>query len=145
MTDLLELPPYPKKDDPDFKEKRCDYYRAYRAKNKERIKKRMRAYRARPENKERVKEMSRVDKLKRNFGLTLQEVDTMITAQNGLCFICGKVPKGKMAHTHLQVDHCHKTGKLRAMLCINCNIGLGHSYEDPVLLRKMADYIESYQ
>lgn len=160
MTD--PLPPHPKKDDPDFAEKKREYnraynarpenkerikeqQRAYNAKNKERIKEQKHAYNARPENKEWRKKLSRANKLKRKYGLTPQDEDAMVAAQNGLCATCGKPPRGKINNTRLVVDHCHKPAKVRGMLCSKCNSGLGFADDSPTLLRKMATYIESYQ
>lgn len=43
------------------------------------------------------------------------------------------------------MDHCHKTGQHRALLCKLCNPGLGFFRDDPLLLRRAAEYIEGYQ
>lgn len=53
------------------------------------------------------------------------------------CAICGKPPRAR-----LQIDHNHKTGKYRGLLCDNCNIGLGHFKDSPELLRKAIDYLK---
>ena len=50
------------------------------------------------------------------------------------CVICGSVEK-------LVVDHDHKTGKIRGMLCNHCNRGLGHFRDDPMLLEFAAQYL----
>ncbi|MFJ4953210.1 endonuclease VII domain-containing protein [Streptomyces sp. NPDC088760] len=56
--------------------------------------------------------------LKRNYGLTEAERDALIASQHGLCAICLAAPP---AH----VDHCHKTGRVRGVLCFNCNSAIG--------------------
>ena len=48
---------------------------------------------------------------------------------------------GKKFH----VDHDHKTGKVRALLCFNCNVMLGNSFDDPEILRRALLYLESHQ
>lgn len=59
--------------------------------------------------------------LKYKFNLTLEEYDKMFEAQNGVCAICGLPEIAR----RLAVDHDHKTGKIRGLLCANCNISLG--------------------
>ncbi|GGS02149.1 recombination endonuclease VII [Streptomyces aureoverticillatus] len=73
--------------------------------------------------------------LKRQYGLTEAERDEMIAAQKGLCVICLKAPP---AH----VDHCHKTGKVRGVLCFNCNTAIGLLAEDTDAMSRAADYLE---
>lgn len=53
---------------------------------------------------------------------------------NGKCNICGKISK-------LSVDHDHKTNKFRGLLCDNCNLGLGHFKDDPLLLEFAIIYL----
>ncbi|WAU80726.1 endonuclease VII domain-containing protein [Streptomyces sp. Qhu-G9] len=77
----------------------------------------------------------RADRLKRNYGLTEAERDEMIASQKGLCVICLKAPA-------VQVDHCHKTGRVRGVLCFNCNSGLGLLRDDPDVMYRAADYLE---
>lgn len=99
------------------------------------------AYMARPE----TRKLTRASNLKHQYGLTTPEVDAMVSAQGGRCFLCRKIPSGKGPNACLNVDHCHETGKVRAMLCSRCNSGLGYANDDPALLRKMADYLEAHQ
>ena len=73
--------------------------------------------------------------LKRSYGLTEAERDAMIGSQRGLCVICLKAPA---AH----VDHCHKTGKVRGVLCFNCNSAIGKLGDDPDAVRRAAAYLE---
>jgi hypothetical protein len=74
------------------------------------------------------------------FGLTEAEYDDMLRHQGGVCAICHKPPKGR---THLPVDHNHKTGEIRGLLCILCNTALlGFIGEDPSLYRRAAEYLE---
>ncbi|MFJ8084480.1 endonuclease VII domain-containing protein [Streptomyces sp. NPDC096205] len=78
---------------------------------------------------------ARAGHLKRHYGLTEAERDEMIASQMGLCVICLKVPAG-------HVDHCHKTGKVRGVLCFNCNSAIGKLGDDPDAVRRAAAYLE---
>jgi hypothetical protein len=60
-----------------------------------------------------------------------------LEAQGGVCAICCRGPAEA-----LECDHCHKTEKVRALLCHSCNKGLGFFQDDPALLRVAALYIE---
>ncbi|MFD8809503.1 endonuclease VII domain-containing protein [Streptomyces sp. NPDC059597] len=74
-------------------------------------------------------------RLKRQYGLTLAERDAMIASQRGLCVICLNAPA---AH----VDHCHRTGRVRGVLCFNCNSAIGKLGDDPEAVRRAAAYLE---
>jgi hypothetical protein len=83
----------------------------------------------------------RANNLKRMFGMSLEEYDKKLKEQNSVCAICGGLCKsGK----RLAVDHNHATGKIRDLLCGNCNGGLGKFLENPELLEKAADYIRKH-
>jgi len=75
-----------------------------------------------------------------NYGLTLEQYDDMLRSQNGKCLICEKVCKTRKT---LSVDHCHKTGQVRGLLCGKCNSGLGYFGDDTVLLQKAMDYLNA--
>lgn len=66
----------------------------------------------------------------------------MIAQQHGVCAICGCPPTDKRARWCL--DHDHATKRLRALLCLGCNMGLGHFKDNAHLLRQAAAYIESH-
>lgn len=72
------------------------------------------------------------------YGLTADEL-TALLAQHEKCAICQTDDWGKRGP---QVDHCHATGKVRGILCINCNNGLGRFADDPIRLRAAATYLE---
>lgn len=72
--------------------------------------------------------------IKKKYGITLEEYAGM---KLGGCQVCG-------SQEVLHIDHDHTTGKVRGCLCNHCNIALGHMKDNPVLLRKLADYIESH-
>jgi hypothetical protein len=85
----------------------------------------------------------RENHLQRAFGLTLQQFGTMLEEQGGTCYLCKTTVPGGNGDFH--VDHCHKSGKIRKLLCMECNRALGAVKDDPVLLRRMADYLEQHQ
>ncbi len=68
----------------------------------------------------------------------------MHDAQNGLCAICNQPETAFMKNKimYLAVDHDHKTGKIRGLLCSNCNNGLGRFYDNVELLQNAIGYIE---
>ncbi|RBY97482.1 endonuclease [Blastococcus sp. TF02-8] len=75
--------------------------------------------------------------LRRRYGITAAEADAMLATQGGVCAICRAAPA---AH----VDHDHDSGAVRALLCFNCNGGLGQFRDDPWLLRRAAFYVEHH-
>jgi len=62
----------------------------------------------------------------------------MIKETTKECVICGE------ESNRLVVDHDHKTGKIRGMLCNHCNRGIGHFRDDPILMRFAATYVEQF-
>ena len=72
--------------------------------------------------------------LKYLYGITLDEYNSKLENQGNGCAICGiKIPGGR--GTHFYVDHNHTTGKVRDLLCHNCNFILGYAKEDIDILR----------
>lgn len=57
----------------------------------------------------------------RKYGVTPEQYDHMVTQQGGVCACCGEPPKARSLH----VDHDHKTGKVRQLLCLKCNTAIG--------------------
>lgn len=90
-------------------------------------------------NKAKVRKYERKSKLKRLYGISAEEYDEMFKRQGGKCFICSGPPKGRF--NRLNVDHCHKTGKIRSLLCFPCNAAIGMAKEDRVILMRMAEYV----
>lgn len=83
---------------------------------------------------------------KRYYGLSLAEYGEKLVAQGGVCAICGQ-PETSMLHGKvkpLSVDHSHKTGKIRELLCHHCNHLLGHAKDDRDILLKAAAYLEQH-
>lgn len=72
-----------------------------------------------------------------NYGLTKEEVEKLKEEQDFKCMICEDV-------VDLVVDHCHKTGKVRSLLCNKCNQGLGSFKDDPKIINKASLYLEKF-
>jgi len=79
----------------------------------------------------------RARRLKTLFSLTIKEYDKILTHQKGVCAICKKPPKTRK----LAVDHNHKTGLVRGLVCWRCNSALGKFDDDPVLIEQALTYL----
>jgi hypothetical protein len=82
-------------------------------------------------------EMHRLRTILRSKGLTLDQYHSIAESQDFCCYLCGEFRP-------LHVDHDHATGRVRRMLCMECNTSIGKLKDDPALLRRAADYIERY-
>lgn len=87
------------------------------------------------------KEKLRSAAYKRRFGITLEDYNKMFEDQKGCCKIC---------NTHqldlkkrLAVDHCHTTGKVRGLLCGNCNRAIGMLNDSQELLLSAINYLKN--
>lgn len=78
--------------------------------------------------------MRAADRL-RTYGLTDEAYRAMLERQEGRCAVC-------LDEAKLCVDHDHKTGKVRGLLCSHCNTAIGHLRDDPSRIRRAADYLE---
>lgn len=77
--------------------------------------------------------------MKKQYNITLSEYNRLFDHQLGKCYICGKEQEKK----RLAIDHDHKTGKLRGLLCHKCNMGIGMFNEDVSLLINAINYINN--
>lgn len=92
--------------------------------------------------KSQCRECSRDMHLRRTYGITSAEYDAQLAAQHGVCAICERPPLDEQC---LEVDHCHVTGRNRALLCGPCNTMLGHARDSEVVLRRAADYVVKWR
>lgn len=74
--------------------------------------------------------------LKRAYGLSREAYEAMVESQGGRCAICEITPE------KLAVDHDHKTGRIRGLLCRSCNLSIGHFRDSPKALMAAAIYLE---
>ncbi len=79
---------------------------------------------------------------KQGVKISIEEYKNLVISQNGLCAICKQ--HENTCSTKLCVDHDHKTGKIRGLLCRDCNSGLGHFHEIKESLTKAIEYLEKY-
>lgn len=100
--------------DPEFRESVLAANRSYDQTSESRIKRKVRTL--------------------RKYGVDLAQFERMVVDQDGCCAICGVLDD-------LVVDHDHRTGRVRQLLCKSCNLGLGHFWDDPELLERAAAYL----
>jgi len=80
--------------------------------------------------------------LKRTYGMTLEQYTSILAAQDGRCKICRTDTPGGHARVFV-VDHCHRTGKNRALLCMRCNLDLGvHEAKHHLFTAYLNDYTQ---
>lgn len=133
-------------------EERAAYTRAYRAANAgkvaaakaerraanpEREAAYAKAYRSR-QHPDKLRVAALRTSLKCKYGLTPESRGVMFGMQEGLCAICAGVLAGKR---NLHVDHDHKTGRIRGLLCQRCNLILGHAKDNPMTLQAASRYL----
>lgn len=89
------------------------------------------------------KKCARIRKYKHMYGLSFEEYIQILEEQNYKCKVCGITEEelGK----YLCVDHCHSSGKIRGILCGNCNTALGFAKDSIYNLKKMIEYLEEYK
>lgn len=92
-----------------------------------------------PNVKDRMKKRARDYRLKTQYGIDEKEFQRMVESQNFKCAICRCVPDSKRK---FNVDHCHTTGKVRGLLCWNCNIALGYLKENVDSFKNAIDYLQ---
>ena len=99
-------------------------------------------------NPDKVKQYQRTSNLRKNFGLSMDEYEQMLAKQNNLCAICEK-PETFIHHqtketARLAVDHCHKTNKVRKLLCKSCNTALGLFKDDIGVMENAVKYLKDH-
>lgn len=91
-------------------------------------------------------EKVRNNDLKKNYGINLSEYERMLKEQGGVCAICNGTEQAVNPTTqkkrNLAVDHCHKTGAVRGLLCTTCNSIIGHADDSVALLMKAIQYVQ---
>lgn len=82
-----------------------------------------------------------IRRLKKTYNITINDVDNLFKQQNDCCDICGKHIKGIFKRSYY-IDHDHKTGKIRGLLCRECNLLLGFALDDIKILTMAITYLE---
>ncbi len=118
-----------------------EYFKDYHKKNKDRRNQEAKEYYEK--NKPKVSSRGRKHLLKK-YNITEEQWTAIFISQNGLCAGCLKpetrIVNGTLAR--LCIDHCHKTGIVRGLLCWHCNLALGYLKDNAQTLRNLAQYIE---
>lgn len=110
------------------------------ARNREARKATARAWKER--NPEHVKQYrKRVANLRR-YDLTWEQREAMFEAQGRKCASCGSLTPRNKNDWH--IDHCHKTGKVRGILCLPCNVALAKVNDSVEHLKQLITYIEAH-
>lgn len=88
----------------------------------------------------------RASRLQRELGISVEQFDKMYEKQKGTCAICNLPERTKFngKPRRLSIDHDHKTGKVRELLCSTCNAALGYVNDNPELLQKMVEYLRRH-
>jgi len=90
---------------------------------------------------EKVELERRVSQLKIKYGITQEDYNNLLLKQNSVCAICKTKEVGGKAY-YLHVDHCHKTDKIRGLLCYKCNMMLGYAKDNVKTLEEAVKYLE---
>lgn len=78
--------------------------------------------------------------LKHKYNLSFDNYEMLIKSQNNMCLICKDIFNSSIKPC---VDHCHKTDKIRGILCSKCNAGIGLLNEDIMLMRNAIKYLKN--
>lgn len=89
------------------------------------------------------KDVFRERNLKALYGISISEYNILLESQGGRCAVCRKTQTDNRGR-HFFVDHCHSTGRIRGLLCYNCNSAIGMAHDDIELLKKLTQYLEHH-
>jgi hypothetical protein len=91
------------------------------------------------------KDISEDKRMKKQYGISLEDYKKMSELQKGLCLICKKPELTFLNQTarKLSIDHCHKTGKVRGLLCQKCNMAIGIFSESEDILNSAIKYLSN--
>jgi Recombination endonuclease VII len=122
-----------------------DYQKSYSQteKGKEQSRKNTQAYRARHDKAE-LQRRQRDTYLRSKFGITVEHEDQMKREQGYACAICKRLFDETVKHLRPCVDHCHKSQKVRGLLCNACNALLGYAQDSLVILQAAIEYLERF-
>lgn len=139
--------------DPTKRAQRREYRREYNKKNAGMLREKHRRYydtnqeviaerkrSRRKENPDASRTWKRRTRVKQ-YRLTLEEFDALLTGQGGVCAVCGNPPK----LGNLHIDHCHETGRVRGLLCAGCNTSIGKLGDCAAGLRRAVAYLERHE
>jgi hypothetical protein len=82
----------------------------------------------------------RKEQLKKKYKISIQQYEEMLASQRGVCALCGSADR-KSKYGHFSIDHCHKTGRIRGLLCYRCNTILGVLGDDEESIWRVLLYV----
>ncbi len=105
---------------------------------------RLQEFRTDPKHKERFKTYRRNNSLTQRYGISITVYENMVKEQKNRCKICNNAPdpNGARQNRNLSIDHCHKTGKVRGLLCHLCNRGIGLFREKEEIMENAIRYLK---
>jgi len=124
--------------------------KAWKKRNPEKVRTQNKAYREKNKNerlvydkiyREKNRDKIEAHRLKTMYGLNVENYNELFIKQCGRCAICGK-HQAELKQA-LSIDHCHKTGKIRGLLCAKCNLGISNLGEDIENLRCAILYLNN--
>lgn len=92
-------------------------------------------------NKAKRARATKASNIKRQYNITLEEYEQMIVEQSALCAICRT--NAHKNNGSFNIDHDHKTGKVRGLLCSHCNFAVGLLKDDISVMNRMVEYVRS--
>lgn len=117
----------------------------WRAKNRKRCADIAREWRKK--NVEKDRWYNTVRYLRTRYKITPERYKELLDEHNHKCAICGGLESRNRRGIRMKlcIDHCHKTGKIRGILCSSCNSAIGYLRDDPSIIGKCIEYVEKYK
>lgn len=98
-----------------------------------------------PEFKKRHLKQNKKSRLKLRYGLSVEDYEGLILQQGNKCKICNVEFDNNDKNKAARVDHNHQTEKVRSLLCVTCNVGLGYFKDNHELLFKASQYLKDHE
>lgn len=98
--------------------------------------------------KKEIRRLGKIDRMRGHMrkyqtGVSPEEYNKMFSHQDGRCKICG-TPQSELKKA-LALDHCHTTGKIRGLLCVRCNLGIGMFADNIIILKNAVEYLQTQE
>ena len=135
-----EIKEYNKEYNSNHREKINAQHREYYHKHQEEIDSQHKEYYHNHEKE--IRKYERIYRLKKHYELNITEFDNLLLAQDNKCLICGQPLYLQNPHS-VHIDHSHKTGVIRGILCSNCNRAIGFLKDNPEYAYNASIYLES--
>ena len=117
---------------------------SYYWRHRERILEKQRCRRSDPDFMAREIAFKRDHHLRIRYGISAKDYDVLLAKQGGKCAICSTSDPGTKRAKYFDVDHCHTTGKVRALLCRNCNVTVGVVEKKTELIKLIHEYLREH-